>query len=55
MCSSDLRADNTRAATLYESLGFTLYGRLPRFVAVGNRRYDKLFYALDLRRPIEQD
>lgn len=45
----DLRADNTRAATLYESLGFTRYGRLPRFVAVGDRRYDKLFYALDLR------
>jgi ribosomal protein S18 acetylase RimI-like enzyme len=45
----DLRADNTRAATLYESLGFTRYGQLPRFVAVGHHRYDKLFYALDLR------
>jgi ribosomal protein S18 acetylase RimI-like enzyme len=47
----DLRADNTRAATLYESLGFQRYGLLPRFVAVGDRRYDKLFYALDLRQP----
>jgi len=45
----DLRADNTRATVLYESLGFEAYGRLPRFVAVGDRRYDKLFYALDLR------
>ena len=45
----DLRADNTRAVALYESLGFRRYGRLPRFVAVGGRRYDKLFYALDLR------
>ncbi|MEV6847174.1 GNAT family N-acetyltransferase [Actinoplanes sp. NPDC051411] len=45
----DLRADNTRAATLYESLGFRRYGLLPRFVAVGGLRYDKLFYALDLR------
>jgi ribosomal protein S18 acetylase RimI-like enzyme len=45
----DLRADNTRAVALYESLGFRRYGRLPRFVAVGSRRYDKLFYALDLR------
>jgi hypothetical protein len=27
------------------------YGRLRDFVAVGERRYDKLFYMLDLRRP----
>ena len=45
----DLRGDNERAAALYESLGFERYGRLPRFVAVGDRRWDKLFYALDLR------
>jgi ribosomal protein S18 acetylase RimI-like enzyme len=45
----DLRADNARAIALYESLGFTKYGMLARFVAVGDRRYDKLFYALDLR------
>ena len=45
----DLRGDNTRAAALYESLGFHRYGRLERFVAVGDRRWDKLFYALDLR------
>lgn len=45
----DLRGDNLRAAALYESLGFRQYGRLERFVAVGDRRWDKLFYALDLR------
>ena len=45
----DLRGDNERAARLYESLGFRPYGRLERFVAVGDRRWDKLFYALDLR------
>ena len=45
----DLRADNNRAAALYESLGFQQYGRLGRFVAVGDRRWDKLLYALDLR------
>jgi ribosomal protein S18 acetylase RimI-like enzyme len=45
----DLRADNARAIALYESLGFRRYGVLPRFVAVGERRYDKVFYALDLR------
>ena len=45
----DLRGDNERAAALYESLGFERYSRLPRFVAVGDRRWDKLFYALDLR------
>ncbi|WP_433825030.1 hypothetical protein ACQP2E_23130 [Actinoplanes sp. CA-015351] len=32
-----------------ESAGFTRYGRLPAFVAVGAERYDKLLYALDLR------
>jgi ribosomal protein S18 acetylase RimI-like enzyme len=45
----DLRGDNARALSLYLSLGFTEYGRLDRFVAVGERRYDKLFLALDLR------
>jgi ribosomal protein S18 acetylase RimI-like enzyme len=45
----DLRGDNERAARLYESLGFKRYGVLEKFVAIGERRYDKLFYALDLR------
>ncbi|MGW1776305.1 N-acetyltransferase family protein [Streptomyces sp. NPDC002104] len=45
----DARGDNTRALRLYASLGFTEYGRLPRFVAVGERRYDKVLCMLDFR------
>jgi ribosomal protein S18 acetylase RimI-like enzyme len=44
----DFRGDNERAARLYQSLGFTEYGRLPRFVAVGAARYDRVLYARDL-------
>ncbi|NEA43009.1 GNAT family N-acetyltransferase [Streptomyces sp. SID11385] len=47
----DARGDNTRALSLYRSLGFTEYGRLPAFVAVGARRYDKVFCSYDLRTP----
>ncbi|MFE2308907.1 hypothetical protein ACFXA9_22865, partial [Streptomyces sp. NPDC059411] len=39
-----------RALGIYASLGFTEYGRLPDFVAVGERRYDKVFCMLDFRR-----
>ncbi|MET9095075.1 GNAT family N-acetyltransferase [Streptomyces cyaneofuscatus] len=46
----DARGDNTGALNLYRSLGFSEYGRLPDFVAVGERRYDKVFQMLDLRR-----
>lgn len=45
----DVRGDNTGALHLYQSLGFTEYGRLKDFVAVGSRRYDTVLYALDLR------
>jgi ribosomal protein S18 acetylase RimI-like enzyme len=45
----DARGDNERALSLYHSAGFAEYGRLRDFVAVGVRRYDKVFYALDLR------
>jgi ribosomal protein S18 acetylase RimI-like enzyme len=47
----DARGDNGNALRLYRSLGFTEYGRLPDFVAVGDRRYDKVFLMLDLRHP----
>ena len=47
----DARGDNERALALYRSLGFNEYGRLVDFVAVGHLRYDKVLYALDLRRP----
>lgn len=46
----DAREDNAGALGLYRSLGFTEYGRLPGFVAVGELRYDKVFCMLDLRR-----
>jgi ribosomal protein S18 acetylase RimI-like enzyme len=45
----DARADNTGALALYHSLGFTDYGRLPAFVAIGPTRWDKVFCLLDLR------
>jgi ribosomal protein S18 acetylase RimI-like enzyme len=45
----DARGDNAGALHLYRSLGFTEYGRLKDFVAVGHRRYDTVFCALDLR------
>ncbi|MFE2010038.1 GNAT family N-acetyltransferase [Streptomyces sp. NPDC059491] len=45
----DARGDNTGALGLYRSLGFSEYGRLPDFVAVGARRYDKVLCLLDLR------
>jgi ribosomal protein S18 acetylase RimI-like enzyme len=51
----DARGDNTKALRLYRSLGFTEYGRLPDFVAVGERRYDKVFYMVDLRRQDRTD
>jgi ribosomal protein S18 acetylase RimI-like enzyme len=49
MLTLDVRGDNAGALHLYRSLGFTEYGRLKDFVAVGSRRYDTVFYALDLR------
>ncbi len=45
----DARGDNAGALHLYRSLGFTEYGRLKDFVAVGSRRYDAVLCALDLR------
>ena len=45
----DARGDNENALHLYRTLGFREYGRLPGFVAVGERRYDKVFYMLDFR------
>jgi ribosomal protein S18 acetylase RimI-like enzyme len=45
----DCRADNANALHLYQESGFTEYGRLKRFVAFGDRRYDKVLLSLDLR------
>jgi len=45
----DCRADNANALHLYRQFGFTEYGRLEKFAAFGDRRYDKVLYQLDLR------
>jgi ribosomal protein S18 acetylase RimI-like enzyme len=45
----DVRGNNRAAMALYESLGFIARGRLPDFVAVGEQRWDRVVYALDLR------
>jgi ribosomal protein S18 acetylase RimI-like enzyme len=45
----DVRGNNHAAMALYESLGFEVYGRLPDFVAVGDERWDRVLYRLDLR------
>ncbi|TQS41481.1 GNAT family N-acetyltransferase [Cryptosporangium phraense] len=41
----DARGDNVGAVRLYERLGFTRYGHLPAFVAVGPYRYDQVLLA----------
>ncbi|MCZ3387037.1 MAG: GNAT family N-acetyltransferase [Actinomycetia bacterium] len=45
----DARGDNDSAHALWRSRGFVEYGRLVDFVAVGEGRYDKTFWVLDLR------
>ena len=46
---STCAATTTPRMALYESLGFAVYGRLPDFVAVGDERWDRVLYRLDLR------
>ncbi|MBA2551841.1 MAG: GNAT family N-acetyltransferase [Nocardioidaceae bacterium] len=45
----DVRGNNHAAMALYERFGFREYGRIPDFVAIGDERWDNVFYALDLR------
>ena len=45
----DVRGNNHAAMALYESYGFVVSGRLPDFVAVGDERWDRVLYRLDLR------
>ncbi|HYT09862.1 MAG TPA: GNAT family N-acetyltransferase [Mycobacteriales bacterium] len=47
----DVRGNNHAAMALYEALGFEVCGRLPDFVAVGDERWDRVTYRLDLRSP----
>ena len=45
----DVRGNNHAAMALYETFGFEVCGRLPDFVAVGDERWDRVLYRLDLR------
>jgi ribosomal protein S18 acetylase RimI-like enzyme len=45
----DVRGNNHAAMALYERAGFEVAGRLPDFVAVGDERWDRVLYRLDLR------
>jgi len=45
----DVRGNNHAAMALYEHFGFREYGRLPDYIAIGDERWDNVFYALDLR------
>lgn len=45
----DVRGNNHVAMALYEAYGFEAVGRLPDFVAVGDERWDRVLYRLDLR------
>lgn len=45
----DVRGNNHGAMVLYERHGFTVAGRYPDFVAVGDERWDRVLYRLDLR------
>jgi GNAT superfamily N-acetyltransferase len=47
----DHRGDRDGVHRLYERVGFVEYGRLRDFVAVGDRRWDKVLMSLDLRQP----
>jgi RimJ/RimL family protein N-acetyltransferase len=43
-----VNADNPRALALYESLGFTAYGREPRALRVKEAFFDEILMALAL-------
>ncbi|MBW9205072.1 GNAT family N-acetyltransferase [Mumia sp. zg.B53] len=45
----DVRGNNHAAMALYERLGFQEYGRIPDFVAIGDQRWDNVYFWLDLR------
>lgn len=47
----DVRGNNHAALDLYASEGFTVYGRLPDFVAVGPERFDRVCLYRELDRP----
>lgn len=47
----DARGNNHGAHALYESLGWERCGRIPDFIAVGDERWDRVFFARRLTTP----
>ncbi|HVF03910.1 MAG TPA: GNAT family N-acetyltransferase [Frankiaceae bacterium] len=47
----DARGNNHGAHALYDSLGFTRCGSIPDFIAVGNERWDRVFFAKRVNTP----
>ena len=48
----DARGNNHAAHALYQSLGWTEYGRIPNFIAIGEDRWDRVCYYLELQHPL---
>jgi ribosomal protein S18 acetylase RimI-like enzyme len=47
----DARGNNHAAHALYESLGWERCGRIPDFIAVGEERWDRVFFSVRLNIP----
>lgn len=47
----DARGNNHGAHALYESLGWTRCGAVPDFIAVGDERWDRVFFSLRVNTP----
>jgi ribosomal protein S18 acetylase RimI-like enzyme len=47
----DARGNNHAAHALYESLGWRRCGYVPDFIAVGNERWDRVFFSLRVNTP----
>lgn len=47
----DARGNNHGAHALYESLGWERCGAIPNFIAVGNERWDRVFFSLRVNTP----
>ncbi len=48
----DARGNNHAAHALYESLGWERCGRIPDFIAVGDERWDRVFFSVRLTTPL---
>jgi ribosomal protein S18 acetylase RimI-like enzyme len=47
----DARGNNHGAHALYESLGWRRCGAIPDFIAVGDERWDRVFFSLRVNTP----